>query len=93
MGEVVEVGPAVKNLKTGGRGPDACIDAAGREAHVPGPLYAYDRVKQALMLESDRAYALRQAIMACRNGGIVSVIGVCSGFVDKLTMGSVMTAR
>lgn len=54
---------------TGGVGPDACIDAVGTEAHTPGPLYAYDRFKQALMLETDRPFALRQAIMACRNGG------------------------
>jgi threonine dehydrogenase-like Zn-dependent dehydrogenase len=75
---------------TAGRGPDACIDAVGMEAHVPGPLYAYDRVKQAVRLETDRAFALREAIMACRNGGTVSVIGVYGGFVDKFPMGAVV---
>ena len=75
---------------TGGIGPDACIDAVGSEAHIPGPLYAYDRVKQAMMLESDRAFALRQAIMSCRNGGIVSVVGVYGGLIDKFPMGSFM---
>jgi threonine dehydrogenase-like Zn-dependent dehydrogenase len=75
---------------TGGIGPDACIDAVGTEAHMSGPLYAYDRVKQAMMLESDRAFALRQAIMSCRNGGTVSVIGVYGGLVDKFPMGSFM---
>ena len=75
---------------TGGVGPDSCIDAVGTEAHMPGPLYAYDRIKQAMMLESDRAFALRQAIMSCRNGGTVSVIGVYGGFVDKFPMGSFM---
>jgi threonine dehydrogenase-like Zn-dependent dehydrogenase len=85
----VDVDDALKEL-TGGRGPDACIDAVGMEAHVPGPLFAYDRVKQAMALETDRAYALRQAIMACRNGGIVSVVGVYGGFVDKFPMGSLM---
>jgi threonine dehydrogenase-like Zn-dependent dehydrogenase len=75
---------------TGGVGPDACIDAVGTEAHLPGPMYAYDRFKQALMLESDRPFALRQAIMACRNGGTVSVIGVYGGFIDKFPMGSFM---
>jgi threonine dehydrogenase-like Zn-dependent dehydrogenase len=75
---------------TGGVGPDACIDAVGTEAHLPGPLYAYDRFKQALMLETDRPFALRQAIMACRNGGTVSVIGVYGGFIDKFPMGSFM---
>jgi threonine dehydrogenase-like Zn-dependent dehydrogenase len=75
---------------TGGVGPDACIDAVGTESHMPGPLYAYDRFKQMLMLETDRPIALRQAIMACRNGGIVSVIGVYGGFIDKFPMGSFM---
>ncbi len=75
---------------TGGRGPDACIDAVGTEAHSHGPSYAYDRAKQALMLESDRPIALREAIRCCRNGGTVSVIGVYGGFIDKFPMGAVM---
>jgi threonine dehydrogenase-like Zn-dependent dehydrogenase len=87
--EEVDVREALDEL-TGGRGPDACIDAVGMEAHHVGPLYAYDRVKQAARLESDRAYALRQAIMSCRNGGVVSVVGVYGGFVDKFPMGAVV---
>ena len=75
---------------TGGRGPDACIDAVGMEAHGHGPTYAYDRAKQAMRLETDRPIALRQAIMACRNGGIVSVIGVYGGFIDKFPIGAIM---
>jgi threonine dehydrogenase-like Zn-dependent dehydrogenase len=75
---------------TGGRGPDACIDAVGMEAHSHGLQYAYDRTKQALMMETDRPIALREAIMACRNGGTVSVIGVYGGFVDKFPIGSFM---
>lgn len=75
---------------TGGRGPDACIDAVGMEAHGHGAVYAYDRTKQALKLETDRPIALRQAIRACRNGGVVSVIGVYGGFIDKFPMGAVM---
>jgi threonine dehydrogenase-like Zn-dependent dehydrogenase len=75
---------------TGGRGPDACIDAVGLEAHGHGAMYAYDRTKQALSLETDRPIALREAIMACRNGGIVSVIGAYAGFVDKFPIGTVM---
>lgn len=77
-------------LMTGGRGPDACIDAVGMEAHFPGPLGWYDRAKQSARLESDRPIALRQAIMACRNGGTVSVIGVYGGVIDKFPMGAVM---
>ena len=75
---------------TAGRGPDACIDAVGMEAHGHAAMYAYDRAKQALMLETDRPIALREAIRACRNGGVVSVIGVYGGFIDKFPMGSVM---
>jgi threonine dehydrogenase-like Zn-dependent dehydrogenase len=75
---------------TGGRGPDACIDDVGMEAHAPGLIFAYDRLKQAMMMENDRPHALREAIMCCRNGGVISVIGVYSGFIDKFPMGSVM---
>lgn len=75
---------------TGGRGPDKCIDAVGLEAHGHALSYAYDRTKQALMLESDRPIALREAITACRNGGTVSVIGVYGGLIDKFPMGTVM---
>jgi threonine dehydrogenase-like Zn-dependent dehydrogenase len=73
---------------TGGIGPDACIDAVGLEAHTPGIIGAYDRVKQAMMLESDRPHVLRQAIMACRKGGTVSVPGVYGGFDDKIPLGA-----
>jgi threonine dehydrogenase-like Zn-dependent dehydrogenase len=60
------------------------------EAHYHGPTYAYDRVKQALRQESERPFALREAIMSCRNGGIVSVIGVYGGLVDKFPIGAVV---
>jgi threonine dehydrogenase-like Zn-dependent dehydrogenase len=73
---------------TGGMGPDACIDAVGLEAHMPGIIGAYDRVKQAMMLESDRPHVLRQAILACRKGGTVSVPGVYGGFDDKIPLGA-----
>ncbi len=82
--DVVE---ALKEM-TGGRGPDACIDAVGLEAHAAGLVGAYDRVKQALRLETGRPHALRQAIQACRKGGIVSVPGVYGGFIDKMPMGA-----
>jgi threonine dehydrogenase-like Zn-dependent dehydrogenase len=80
---------ALKEL-TGGRGPDACIDAVGLEAHHHGPLYAYDRVKQALRQETERPIALREAIMSCRPGGTVSVIGVYGALVDKFPIGALM---
>jgi len=85
----VDVLDALREL-TGGRGPDACIDAVGMESHTPGPAYWYDRAKQAMKLENDRPFALREAILACRNGGTVSVIGVYSGYLDKFPMGSLM---
>jgi threonine dehydrogenase-like Zn-dependent dehydrogenase len=71
---------------TGGRGPDACIDAVGMEAHGKGLDYAYDRVKQALHLATDRGQALRQAAVACRKGGTLSVLGVY-GAMDKFPLG------
>ncbi len=77
---------------TGGRGPDACIDAVGLEGngHAHAIQYSYDRIKQALMAETDRPIVLREAFMACRNGGTVSVPGVYGGFLDKVPFGSVM---
>jgi threonine dehydrogenase-like Zn-dependent dehydrogenase len=60
------------------------------ESHAPGIVGAYDRAKQAVMLETDRPIAFREAVMACRNGGTVSVIGVYGGFIDKFPAGSFM---
>jgi threonine dehydrogenase-like Zn-dependent dehydrogenase len=87
-----EVDSVVKTLAdmTGGRGPDACIDSVGMEAHGHGVAAAYDRVKQATRMQTDRPIALREAILACRNGGTVSVAGVYSGFIDKFPMGAVV---
>jgi len=81
-------GDLLKKLRdmTGGRGPDACIDAVGMEAH--GWDAVYDRAKQALFLETDRPGVLRRAIMACRKGGTVSIPGVYGGFIDKVPIGA-----
>jgi threonine dehydrogenase-like Zn-dependent dehydrogenase len=87
--EEVDVLDALREM-TGGRGPDACIDAVGMEAHGSGLVGKYDRVKQAMMLETDRPVALREAIMACRNGGTVSIPGVYGGFIDKMPIGSLV---
>jgi threonine dehydrogenase-like Zn-dependent dehydrogenase len=75
---------------TGGRGPDACIDAVGMEAHGHGPMFLYDRVMHAARMETDRPVALREAIKACRSGGTVAVIGVYGGYIDRFPMGAVM---
>ena len=87
--EEVGVHEALKDL-TAGRGPDACIDAVGMEGHAPGMAGAYDRAKQSMMLETDRPVALRQAILACRSGGTISVAGVYGGFIDKFPMGAIV---
>jgi threonine dehydrogenase-like Zn-dependent dehydrogenase len=87
--EEVDVLGALKEM-TGGRGPDACIDAVGTEAHGHGPMFLYDRVMHAARLENDRPTALREAIKACRSGGTVSVIGVYGGYIDRFPMGAVM---
>ncbi|HLH18443.1 MAG TPA: zinc-dependent alcohol dehydrogenase [Bryobacteraceae bacterium] len=82
-GDVVEK----LNEMTGGRGPDACIDAVGMEAHGKTLDAIYDRAKQAARLETDRPHALRQAIRACRKGGTISIAGVYAGLVDKFPIG------
>ena len=75
---------------TGGRGPDACIDAVGMEGHNHSMLFLHDRMKQMMRLQSDRPIALREAIMACKPTGTVSVIGVYGGPIDKFPMNAVL---
>jgi threonine dehydrogenase-like Zn-dependent dehydrogenase len=87
--EECDVREVLRDL-TGGRGPDSCIDAVGMEGHAPGVWGAYDKIKQTAMLETDRPPALRQAILACRSGGTVSVAGVYGGFVDKFPIGAIV---
>lgn len=84
----VDVLESLKEM-TGSSGPDACIDAVGMESHGFTVGGVYDRAKQALFLESDRSNTLRQAIMACRKGGVVSVPGVYGGLVDKFPLGAI----
>lgn len=74
--------------RTGGRGPDAVIDAVGLEATDHGIAGAYHKAKHAVRLESDRPTALTEAIMACRKGGNVSVPGVYTGLADKFPLGA-----
>jgi threonine dehydrogenase-like Zn-dependent dehydrogenase len=82
--------PEALDEMTGGRGPDHCIDAVGMEGHAPGVAFAYDKLKTNLFMETDRPVALRQAIMACRSGGTISVAGVYGGFIDKFPMGAIV---
>lgn len=73
---------------TGGMGPDSCIDAVGLEAHGASFDNIYDKAKQVARLGSDRPHVLREAILACRKGGTLSVPGVYGGFLDKIPFGA-----
>ena len=83
----VSVLTALKDL-TGGMGPDACIDAVGLEAHSAQLQGAYDKIKVALLMETDRPSVLRQAIQGVRKGGTVSIPGVYGGLLDKVPFGA-----
>jgi threonine dehydrogenase-like Zn-dependent dehydrogenase len=85
-----EVDDLIEELKvmTGGRGPDACIDAVGMEAHGDTIGAIYDNLKTKVMLATDRLNVLRQCIQACRKGGIVSIPGVYGGMLDKVPFGA-----
>lgn len=85
--EEVDAGEALKEM-TRGRGPDACIDAVGLEAHGMGLEGFYDKAKQAVRLETDRPHVLRQMIVSCRKGGTLSIMGVYGGFIDKVPIGA-----
>jgi threonine dehydrogenase-like Zn-dependent dehydrogenase len=75
-------------FRTGGRGPDACIDAVGMEAHAMTPSGIYDEIETRLLLETDRPMVLRQAIQVCRKGGTVSIPGAYAGLLNKLNFGA-----
>jgi threonine dehydrogenase-like Zn-dependent dehydrogenase len=87
--ERTDVGAELRE-RSGGRGPDVCIEAVGMEAHSADPSYGYDQIKQQLRLQTDRPTAVRQAIYNCRKGGTVFVLGVFGGFVDKFPLGAVI---
>ena len=78
---------ALRDL-TGGIGPDVCIDAVGMEAHSNTFLGAYDKIKQTLLLETDRPFVLRQAFQAIRKGGTLSIPGVYGGVLDSVNFGA-----
>ncbi len=83
----VNIVEALRDL-SGGVGPDSCIDAVGMEAHSSTAVGVYDKVKQSLMLETDRPFVLRQAIQAIRKGGTLSIPGVYGGVLDKVNFGA-----
>ena len=76
---------------TGGHGPNKCIDAVGMEAHGPTKaLDLIDRLQTALKLETERPAAFREAVMACKAAGVVSVPGVYGGLSNMIPMGALM---
>lgn len=83
------VGEALLEM-TGGIGPDAVIDAVGMEAHGFAPDNVIEVVKQTVGVAADRGHALREALLACRKGGRVSIPGVYGGFLDKFPLGAMM---
>lgn len=76
----VNAGETLKEM-IGGRGPNPCIDAVGLEDF-------YDQTKQKLRLETDRPHVLREMVVACRQGGTFSIMGVYGAFVDKIPFGA-----
>ncbi len=80
------------NEMTNGRGPDRCIEAVGMEAHGTEEMAAYDNdlEKQESGKETGRPIALREAIIACRKGGTVSIPGVYGGYVDHIPLGAIV---
>ncbi|WP_432160102.1 zinc-dependent alcohol dehydrogenase [Streptomyces sp. NRRL F-5630] len=76
--------------RSGGRGPDVCIEAVEMESHTDGPVNFYDKAKQHPALQSDRPSALREAIYHCRKGGSVFCLGVFGGLIDKFPMGALL---
>ncbi len=87
--EEVKVNEALTEM-TAGRGPDACVDCVGMEAHGWSVDNVLDMVKVKAKLSFDRPHVLREAIVACRKGGTVSVPGVYGGLIDKFPMGAVV---
>lgn len=76
---------------THGKGPEKCIDAVGLEAHSTRSLDSiYDRLKQATLMETDRAHVLREMIYVCRPAGVLSIPGVYGGLADKIPLGALM---
>jgi threonine dehydrogenase-like Zn-dependent dehydrogenase len=76
---------------TSGRGPEKLIDCVGLEAHITSHIDSmYDRVKQAVMAESDRPHVLREMIYVAQGGATLSIPGVYGGLVDKIPFGASM---
>jgi threonine dehydrogenase-like Zn-dependent dehydrogenase len=76
---------------TKGAGPDAVIDAVGMESMGSETIMQrMTSTVQSTLSASDRPYALNDAIMCCRPGGVVSVPGVYIGASVPTAMGAFM---
>jgi len=76
---------------TKGKGPDAVIDAVGMESMgSETTMQRMTAAVQSTISASDRPYALNDAILTCRPGGIVSVPGVYIGASVPTAMGAFM---
>jgi threonine dehydrogenase-like Zn-dependent dehydrogenase len=88
--------PAVVREMTGGRGPDAVIDAVGMEAHgSPIGKLAHsmagllpDRVAEKVMQTAgvDRMAAINLAVEMVRRGGTISLSGVYGGMASPMPL-------
>ena len=85
--EEVRINEALTEM-TGGRGPDSCIDAVGLESHGTSIDNIGDFVKTTLKISFDRPHVLREAILACKPGGVLSIPGVYGGLLDKVPFGA-----
>ncbi len=75
---------------TGGQGPDAVIEAVGMESHGATTAQSIASTVMSHTTALERPFALNQAILACRPGGIVSMPGVFAGQVGPIAMGALM---
>ncbi len=76
---------------TNGQGPEKLIDCVGMEAHITSHIDSmYDRVKQAVMAETDRPHVLREMIYVAQGGATLSIPGVYGGILDKIPFGASM---
>ncbi|HYI55638.1 MAG TPA: zinc-dependent alcohol dehydrogenase [Microlunatus sp.] len=90
-----DLAEAIREM-TGGRGPDAVVDAVGMEAHgSPGAAFLQkmvtalpDAIAAPLMTRAgvDRLAAVHSAIDIVRRGGTISLSGVYGGMADPMPM-------
>jgi threonine dehydrogenase-like Zn-dependent dehydrogenase len=78
---------------TDGKGPDVVVEAVGMESHGSGGMGEGFTTK---MTHKQRPYALQQAALACRPGGVLSQPGVFTGAVEApmgMIVGKALTIK